>query len=286
MRWADMDMLGHVNNVTYVDYLQEARIDMLAAHAPVRGGEQLAEGVVVVRHEVQFRAPLVWRFEPVSVECWVSEIRAATLTMAYEIFDEDESGERQVYLRASTVLTPYLFAEERPRRISAEERAALNALLEPGFDSEPRIPVCPESGARHVYPLSVRWSDVDAYGHVNNVTYFEYFQEARIQYLTTLPRPEDGRWSNWVVAHTDVDYLRPILFRLEKYAVHSWVDSVGEKSTVLVGEIRDGDTVLARGRVVMVAFDKETQQAGRLNPSQRQRLLDEVQAPVSRPPVC
>jgi len=37
MRWADMDMLGHVNNVTYVDYLQEARIDMLAAHAPARG---------------------------------------------------------------------------------------------------------------------------------------------------------------------------------------------------------------------------------------------------------
>ena len=39
MRWADMDMLGHVNNVTYVDYLQEARIGMLAAHAPARGNE-------------------------------------------------------------------------------------------------------------------------------------------------------------------------------------------------------------------------------------------------------
>ena len=33
MRWADMDLQGHVNNVVYVDYLQEARVDMLRARA-------------------------------------------------------------------------------------------------------------------------------------------------------------------------------------------------------------------------------------------------------------
>ena len=42
MRWADLDQLGHVNNVVYVDYLQEARVDMLRAHG--RGPEALAEG--------------------------------------------------------------------------------------------------------------------------------------------------------------------------------------------------------------------------------------------------
>src|SRR5690348_729951 len=110
MRWADMDQLGHVNNVTYVDYLQEARIAMLAAHAPARDGEQLAEGVVVVRHEVHFRSPLAWRLEPIRVESWVSEVRAATFTMAYEVFDETEDGQRRVYLQATTVLTPFVFA--------------------------------------------------------------------------------------------------------------------------------------------------------------------------------
>ena len=34
MRWADMDLLGHINNVVYVDYLQEARVDMLRTHSP------------------------------------------------------------------------------------------------------------------------------------------------------------------------------------------------------------------------------------------------------------
>ena len=126
-----MDSLGHVNNVTYVDYLQEARVDMLRVHAPTTGGEQLPEATVVVRTEVEFVAPLVFRFEPVRIESWVTRIRGASFTMAYEVFHEDADGERQVYLRAKTVLTPYLFAEERPRRIRDRELAVLERFLEP-----------------------------------------------------------------------------------------------------------------------------------------------------------
>jgi acyl-CoA thioester hydrolase len=131
MRWADMDSLGHVNNVTYVDYLQEARVDMLRVHAPATGGEQLAEATVVVRHEVEFLAPLVFRFEPVRIECWVTRVRAASFTMAYEILDLADDGARRVYTRARTVLTPFVFTEERPRRIREEERAVLERFLEP-----------------------------------------------------------------------------------------------------------------------------------------------------------
>ncbi|HET6654001.1 MAG TPA: acyl-CoA thioesterase [Nocardioides sp.] len=131
LRWADMDSLGHVNNVVYVDYLQEARVDMLRVHAPAQGGEELAEGVVVVRHEVEFVRPLVFRPEPVRVESWVTQIRAATFTMAYEVLDELPDGDRRVYLRANSVLTPYVFSQERPRRITAEERDVLGRFLEP-----------------------------------------------------------------------------------------------------------------------------------------------------------
>ena len=126
-----MDTLGHVNDAVYVDYLQEARVDMLRVHAPAQGGEQLAVGVVVVRHEVEFVHPLVFRPEPVRIESWVSQIRAATFTMTYEILDEPPDGARRVYLRASSLLTPYLFAEERPRRISEQERVVLERFSEP-----------------------------------------------------------------------------------------------------------------------------------------------------------
>ena len=108
MRWADMDLQGHVNNVIYVDYLQEARVDMLRVHAAREGTDQLAEALVVVHHEVHYRAPLTYRFQPVSIECWVTDIRAASFTMAYEVFHEEPGhpDERRVYLRATTVLTP------------------------------------------------------------------------------------------------------------------------------------------------------------------------------------
>lgn len=134
LRWADMDSLGHVNNVTYVDYLQEARVDMFAVHAPDSRGEDLAEGVVVVRHEVEYAAPLVFRFEPVRIETWITEVRAASFTMAYDILDELPDGSRKVYARATSVLTPYVFAEERPRRIRHEEREVLERFLEPVTD--------------------------------------------------------------------------------------------------------------------------------------------------------
>jgi len=123
MRWADLDMLGHVNNVVYVDYLQEARVDMLRSHAQ-RESDDLTEGVVVVRHEVTYLSPLTLRFQSVKIECWVTEIRAATFTMAYEVFHDDGEAGRVVYLRASTVLSPYVFQGEHPRRLTPEERRA------------------------------------------------------------------------------------------------------------------------------------------------------------------
>jgi acyl-CoA thioester hydrolase len=126
-----MDSLGHVNNVVYVDYLQEARVDMFRVHAPASGGEDLAaEGVVVVRHEVEFVSPLVFRPEPVRIESWVTKIRAASFMMAFEILDVLPDGTRRVYTRARTLLTPFVFAEGRPRRIKPEERTVLEAFFE------------------------------------------------------------------------------------------------------------------------------------------------------------
>jgi acyl-CoA thioester hydrolase len=127
MRWADLDMLEHVNNVTYVDYMQEARVDMFRAHPPAAGDEKLAEGVVVVRNEVQFLKPIRFRTAPIRIELWVTEVRAATFSLAYEILDVD-GAERTVYAAAKTVLVPYVFEREAPRRLSPHERATLEML--------------------------------------------------------------------------------------------------------------------------------------------------------------
>ena len=271
-----MDQLGHVNNVTYVDYLQEARVDMLRVHPPAAGGEALAEGVVVVRHEVEYVAPLVFRMAPVDVEVWVTEIRAASFTLAYEVFDETEEG-RRVYLRARSVLTPYLFETERPRRLAPQERAVLERFLAedppPPLRAQVAVDEVPEE-RRFPYVCAVRFSDVDAYRHVNNVKYFEYYQEARIALVTALARDGAGQGGplGVVVAQIDVDYRRPMFLRETPYAVQTWVTSVGRSSFVIEGQIVDGQQVLSRSRVVMVAFDGATQRSRLLTDAERRGL--------------
>ncbi len=279
LRWADLDLLGHVNNVVYVDYLQEARVDLMRSISQARpeDHDDLEDGVVVVRHEVTYLSPLTFRFRPVSIECWVTEIRAASFTMAYEIFHEDAGleGGRRVYLRATTLLTPYVFAAERPRRLRPEEKAALAPYLEPAPGPRAASIQPVDRSRAHRYPLHVRFSDVDIYRHVNNVKYFEYFQESRIRHMADLTRDTGHHPPHVVVAQTDVDYQRPILLRPEPYDVWAQVVKVGTRSMTVESDIRDGngdDGVLARSRVTLVFFDPETQRSTEPSPGLRELL--------------
>ncbi|KPC84939.1 thioesterase [Streptomyces sp. NRRL S-4] len=120
-----MDAFGHVNNVVFLRYLEEARIDFMFRLAPGDGSPSFAGGSVVARHEIDYVRPLVHRHAPVTVESWVTKITAASLTIAYEVKDPE-----QVYVRASTVVVPYNLAEERPRRITAEEKFFLQEYLD------------------------------------------------------------------------------------------------------------------------------------------------------------
>jgi acyl-CoA thioester hydrolase len=129
-RWSDLDAYAHVNNVTWLEYLQEARVDMLFVHAPAQGAEGLAEGVLVVRAEIDYRRVMVFRQEPYAIEMWVSRIGGASFTIGYEIADDDGDGNRTVYGRASTVLAPVDLATGRPRRLTDLEREILGKFSE------------------------------------------------------------------------------------------------------------------------------------------------------------
>ncbi|MEU1013362.1 acyl-CoA thioesterase [Streptomyces sp. NPDC088810] len=128
LRWSDMDAYGHVNNAVFVRYLEEARIDFL-----FRPEKDFKQGSVVARHEIDYKRQLVHRHHPVDIELWVTEIRAASFTIAYEVKDED-----LVYVRASTVIVPFDFEAQRPRRITAEERAFLEEYRD-GADKEEAV---------------------------------------------------------------------------------------------------------------------------------------------------
>ncbi|KOG90492.1 acyl-CoA thioesterase [Streptomyces varsoviensis] len=137
LRWSDMDAFGHVNNAVFVRYLEEARIDFMWRLAPGEGSASFSGGSVVARHEINYLRPLVHRHAPVTIETWVTKITAASMTVAYEVKDDDE-----VYVRASTVVVPYDLEAGRPRRITAEEKAFLEAYRDEPGDA----PGAPEQG--------------------------------------------------------------------------------------------------------------------------------------------
>ncbi|MFH8340483.1 acyl-CoA thioesterase [Streptomyces sp. AM6-12] len=120
LRWSDMDAYGHVNNAVFIRYLEEARINFL-----FRPDKEFQQGSVVARHEIDYKRQLVHRHHPVDIELWVTEIRAASFTIAYEVKDADA-----VYVRATTVVVPFDFEAQRPRRITAQEREFLGQYLE------------------------------------------------------------------------------------------------------------------------------------------------------------
>ncbi|AYN41305.1 acyl-CoA thioesterase [Streptomyces dangxiongensis] len=125
LRWADMDAYGHVNNVVFLRYLEEARIDFL-----FRPDKDFKQGSVVARHEIDYKRQLVHRHAPVDIELWITEIRAASFTLSYEVKDGD-----LVYVRASTVIVPFDFEGQRPRRITAEEREFLQEYMDAADDA-------------------------------------------------------------------------------------------------------------------------------------------------------
>jgi acyl-CoA thioester hydrolase len=130
LRWSDMDAFGHVNNVVFLRYLEEARIDFMFTQAAAAGAGEFAGGSVVARHEIDYKRPLVHRPEPVTIETWVTKIGGASLTVSYEIKDTAEDGTETVYVRASTVVVPYDLAAGRPRRISPVEREFLGRFVD------------------------------------------------------------------------------------------------------------------------------------------------------------
>ena len=244
-RWGDLDAQGHLNNAVYLDHLQDARVAFLHAGAPGLA-DMLTTGVLVTAHQVEYLAPVGHSAEPLVVSTWIDALGASRFVVGYEIFDG-----ATLAARARTTLVPFDLDAGKVRRLNAVERAAFEAYLAPAEPLRPLPRVEVGEGAAR-YPLTVRWSDLDAFGHVNNVKFYDYVQEARVAIMT-----EGLDWSPgvvWSLVRQDLEHLAPLDFRPEPYEVATSVVAIGTRSFTLTAEIRDpgSGTVYARARSVAV----------------------------------
>ncbi|WP_165020353.1 MULTISPECIES: acyl-CoA thioesterase [unclassified Dysgonomonas] len=110
-------------------------------------------------------------------------------------------------------------------------------------------------------PIQIRFSDIDALGHINNNIYFSYFDLGKTDYFEKIK----SSLVNWtegivVIAHISVDFFSPIYYK-EIVAVDTKVIKLGEKSGVCLQQIRNIKTneIKCRCESVFVTYNPDTQ---------------------------
>jgi acyl-CoA thioester hydrolase len=118
--------------------------------------------------------------------------------------------------------------------------------------------------------ISIRYQDLDPYGHVNNAVYLAYFEAARIAYWRKLAEDlglgsleaGDLPGVRYVVAEATVRYKAPIFLEDTLY-IGASVRTVGNRSFTMDYELRTGESfdegrTVAEGTSAQVFYDTET----------------------------
>ena len=102
----------------------------------------------------------------------------------------------------------------------------------------------------YVAEIPIRYRDLDTWGHVNNVVYGTYLEEARSEYRdAVLDDPMEDR--DFVIAHLELDYLDSLELD-DDCLVAIRVKNLGESSLTFEYEVRNGDGVAATGESTQV----------------------------------
>lgn len=136
LRWGDLDAFNHVNNVSMLTLLEEARVQVLwepgdGESAPPtavldssnRGGIL----TLVARQEIEYLLPVSYQRHPLDVQVWFGRLGGSSLDICYEVrspLQTAREGAQQVYARATTVVVKADAATGRPMRLSDAERSA------------------------------------------------------------------------------------------------------------------------------------------------------------------
>ena len=120
-RFSDLDPLGHVNNVAYHDYLQEARMGLIGQLDAVVN-DDFAQ--IVVSQEIRHVKPLGYSREPVVIEATVTDMARTSYSIVYRVLDE----QGEVAAEATTRLAVVDATSGRPIRMPEDLRDQLLAV--------------------------------------------------------------------------------------------------------------------------------------------------------------
>ena len=116
------------------------------------------------------------------------------------------------------------------------------------------VPDLTDAGTfRHWTPVSLRFSDQDSMGHINNVAFAAYVEQARVAFIDAFLRNR-GEGIDYILASVNIDYRREMHFP-GTVDIGARLIRIGNKSiTTGYGLFKDGENVATAGSV-NVFFD-------------------------------
>ena len=150
---------------------------------------------------------------------------------------------------------------------------------------------------RITVPIPLRWSDFDAYAHVNNAEMFRLLEEARIQAFWSqdagLPSDSaaavlDGRPGsavNTVIARQEIEYLAPIPYMRRPVEIELWIGRLGGASLEVCYEVFSPNGVeprilFTKAATTLVMVDSVSGRPIRIDEAQRTAWAPYVEEPV------
>lgn len=140
-----------------------------------------------------------------------------------------------------------------------------------------------------VVPITVRWGDLDAYGHVNNAAMLQLLEEVRVAVFwhgRHLPDHDPAARPNrsdtaTVVAHQEIEYLEPLGYPSEPIPVTMWISKLGGASVDVCYEVpAPSGRIAARACTTIVMTDAATGRPRRLAAAERALWAQFVAEPV------
>jgi len=110
--------------------------------------------------------------------------------------------------------------------------------------------------------VTVRYEDLDTYGHVNNKAFLTYLEDSRIYYMKEVMdfTPKNFNYEA-VVGRIDISYLAP-LFLYDEVWVYTRCSKIGTKSydleSYIIKKEDNSEIVAAKVITTMVSFDLKT----------------------------
>ena len=145
-------------------------------------------------------------------------------------------------------------------------------------------------------PIHLRWADLDAYNHLNNVEMLRLLEEARVRVFWVPDGRGDERLPTAVldagahaganthslIAHHEIEYLKPLSYQRQPVDVQVWIGGLGGASVTVSYEVyaQTPAVLYARAATTIVLVDAATGRPRRINERERTAWAPYVEPPV------